>query len=260
MTLHPRELLAVAEQAARAGARELTVWRGQFTTREKALRDLVTDADLASEQAIRKIIAAQFPDHGFLGEESRVRDQLDLPYCWVVDPLDGTTNYVHGFPCYGVSIAAAHRGRLLAGVVYDPERDECFSAAAGEGATLNGKRITASGAGAVADALLAVSFPAHITPQSPDIEAFLRIAPLCQAIRRTGSAALNLAYVACGRLDGHWAHDINPWDAAAGVLLVQEAGGVATAAGGQPFNLAEGNYLAAATARLHAALAPLVRT
>jgi myo-inositol-1(or 4)-monophosphatase len=159
-----------------------------------------------------------------------------------------------------VSIAAAHRGRLLAAVVYDPERDECFAAAAGQGATLNGKRITASGVGRVADALLAVSFPAHITPQSPDIEAFLRIAPLCQAIRRTGSAALNLAYVACGRLDGHWAHDINPWDAAAGVLLVQEAGGVATAAGGQPFNLAEGNYLAAATARLHAALAPLVRT
>jgi myo-inositol-1(or 4)-monophosphatase len=124
---------------------------------------------------------------------------------------------------------------------------------------MNGKRITASGAGRVADALLAVSFPAHITPQSPDIGAFLRIAPLCQAIRRTGSAALNLAYVACGRLDGHWAHEIHPWDAAAGVLLVQEAGGVATASDGGPFNLAEGNYLAAATADLHAQLAPLVR-
>jgi myo-inositol-1(or 4)-monophosphatase len=259
MMLDPSQLLAVAEQAARAGALELTSWRGRFTAREKASRDLVTEADLASEHAVRACLAAHFPDHGVLGEEAPALDQLDRPYCWVVDPLDGTTNYVHGFPCYGVSIAAAHRGRLLAAVVYDPERDECFAAAAGQGATLNGKRITASGVGRVADALLAVSFPAHITPQSPDIGAFLRIAPLCQAIRRTGSAALNLAYVACGRLDGHWAHEIHPWDAAAGVLLVTEAGGVATAAGGQPFNLAEGNYLAAATADLHAELAPLVR-
>lgn len=259
MTLDPRQLLAVAEEAARAGARELTSWRGRFAAREKALHDLVTEADLASEQAVRQVIAAHYPDHGVLGEEAPALDQLDRPYCWVVDPLDGTTNYVHGFPCYGVSIAAAQRGRLLAGVVYDPERDECFAAAAGRGATLNGKRITASGVGAVADALLAVSFPAHLTPQSPDLGAFLRMAPLCQAVRRTGSAALNLAYVACGRLDGHWAHEIHPWDAAAGVLLVQEAGGVATASNGQPFNLAEGNYLAAATADLHAELALLVR-
>jgi myo-inositol-1(or 4)-monophosphatase len=255
----PRELLAVCEQAARAGARELADWRGRFTAREKAAHDLVTDADLASERAIRACIAAHYPDHGVLGEEAPAAEQLQRPYCWVVDPLDGTTNYVHGFPAYGVSIAVASRGRLLAGVVYDPLREECFAAALGEGARLNGQPMTTSGAGQLADALLAVSFPAQVTLESPDVRAFLRVAPLCQAVRRTGSAALNLAYVACGRLDGHWAHEIHPWDAAAGVLLVQEAGGTATACNGQPFNLAAGHYLTAATASLHEALAPLVR-
>jgi myo-inositol-1(or 4)-monophosphatase len=253
------QLLEVAEQAARAGARELMSWRGRFTTREKGVRDLVTDADLASEHAVRNVIRDRFPDHGILGEEAPDRRQLEREFCWAVDPLDGTTNYAHGFPCYGVSVAAAHRGQLLAGVVYDPERDECFTAAAGLGARLNGQSIAPTTATHVGDALLAVSFPAHVLLGSADLEAFLRVAPACQGIRRTGSAALNLAYVACGRLDGHWAHEIHPWDAAAGVLLVQEAGGVATASDGRPFELAAGNYLAASTAELHAALAPLVR-
>jgi myo-inositol-1(or 4)-monophosphatase len=259
MTLDPRHLLAVADEAARAGARELLAWKGRFTHREKAAHDLVTDADLASERAVRQVIAAHFPDHGILGEEAPVAEQLDREYCWVVDPLDGTTNYVHGFPCYATSIAVAHRATLLAGVVYDPERDECFAAAAGAGATLNNKKITASGAARLNDALLAVSFPAQLTPESPDLQAFLRAAPLCQAVRRTGSAALNLAYVACGRLDAHWALHIHPWDAAAGVLLVREAGGVATAASGRPFVLSAGDYLAAATPALHEELVPLVR-
>lgn len=255
----PKELLAVCDEAARAGARELLAWKGRFATREKAIHDLVTDADLASERAVRQVIAAHFPDHGILGEEAPAADQLERDYCWVVDPLDGTTNYVHGFPCYGVSIAVARRGELLAGVVYDPEREECFAAAAGEGARLNGKPIATSAVAKVSDSLLAVSFPARLTSASADLQAFLRTAPECQAIRRTGSAALNLAYVACGRLDGHWAHEIHPWDAAAGVLLVQEAGGVATACDGRPFNLAAAEYLAASTMELHQALLPLVR-
>jgi myo-inositol-1(or 4)-monophosphatase len=128
----PRELVIVCEQAARAGAEQLLAWKGRFQARQKAPRDLVTDADLASEKAVRAVIAAHFPEHGILGEEAPTPDELDRPYCWVVDPLDGTINYAHGNPCYGVSIAVASRGRLLAGVVYDPERDECFAAAAGE--------------------------------------------------------------------------------------------------------------------------------
>jgi myo-inositol-1(or 4)-monophosphatase len=255
----PVELLKIAEEAARAGAHELEAWQGRFTARQKGRHDLVTDADLASELAIRSVISRHFPEHGVLGEEAPAREQLEREYCWVVDPLDGTTNYVHGFPCYGVSIAVAHRSQLMAGVVYDPTRDECFSAAVGSGATLNGEPMSTTTVTDVGEALLAVSFPANLTHDSPDLEAFLQVAPMCQAVRRVGSAALNLAYVACGRLDGHWAHVIYPWDAAAGVLLVQEAGGVATGSDGRPFELAAGDYLTAATRELHAALVPLVR-
>jgi myo-inositol-1(or 4)-monophosphatase len=147
---------------------------------------------------------------------------------------------------------------LLAGVVYDPERDECFAAAAGEGARLNGQPMAVSPVTLIEEAMVAISFPAVITEDAPDVRAFLNVAPHCQAIRRTGSAALNLAYVACGRLDAHWAHQINPWDSAAGVLLVQEAGGVATGSGGEPYSVAEGHYLAAGAATLHDALRPLV--
>jgi myo-inositol-1(or 4)-monophosphatase len=219
----------------------------------------VTDADLASEKAVRGIINSQFPEHGVLAEEAPEPEQLRLPYCWIVDPLDGTANYAHGIPCYAVSVAVAHRGRLLAGVVHDPERKESFAAVAGEGAWLNGAPIAVSSVSQLQEALAAVSFPAELKEDSPDLLAFLKAAPCCQAIRRTGSAALNLAYVACGRLDAHWAHDIHPWDAAAGILLVQEAGGVATNSRGGPFVLAEGSYLTAATRALYEALLPLVR-
>jgi myo-inositol-1(or 4)-monophosphatase len=258
MSIAPTELLNVCETAARAGANELRAWLGRFQARQKAPRDLVTDADLASERAVRGTIAAAFPGHGILGEEAPDATQLELPYCWVVDPLDGTINYAHGYPCYGVSVAVTHRGKLLAGVVYDPERDECFTAAAGEGARLNGQPIAVSTTTLVEEALVAISFPAVVSAEAPDVRAFLNVAPHCQAIRRTGSAALNLAYVACGRLDAHWAHQINPWDSAAGVLLVQEAGGTATGSDGQPYRVAAGHYLAAGSAALHAALRPLV--
>ncbi|MBL9163296.1 MAG: inositol monophosphatase [Planctomycetaceae bacterium] len=255
----PADLLVVCELAARAGAEQLLAWRGRFQTREKAPRDLVTDADFASEQAVRRVIAEHFPDHGILGEEAPVMGQLDRPYCWVVDPLDGTINYAHGLPCYGVSIAVARRGELLAGVVYDPVRDECFAAATGRGSTLNRQPMGVSAAATVEESLVAVSFPPRLDDQSLDLKAFMRVGPVCQAMRRTGSAALNLAYVACGRLDAHWAHEIHPWDAAAGVLLVREAGGAVTAADGQPFDLARADYLAASTPTLHERLLPLIR-
>lgn len=252
------ELSSVAIAAARAGAKELLAWKGRFAAREKGVRDLVTDADLAAEQAIRQVISQAFPGHGFVGEESASAGQWDRPYCWVADPLDGTTNYVHGYPCYAVSIAVTAGDKLLAGVVLDPERNECFAAVVGGGATLNGQSIQSSGAKRVADSLLAVSLPAEVKPDSPDLARFLRLAPLCQAIRRTGSAALNLAYVACGRFDGHWAHEIHPWDSAAGMLLVQEAGGIATASNGMPYDVRKGNYLVAASTELHKELLGLI--
>jgi myo-inositol-1(or 4)-monophosphatase len=172
----------------------------------------------------------------------------------VVDPLDGTTNYIHDFPFFCVSVAVALQGRPVAGAVFDPLRDELFLAAAGEGATLDGAPIGPSGNEELSEALLAMSFPPKMGLETPDMKAFLQIAPLCQAIRRSGSAALNLAYVACGRLDGNWAFDIHPWDSAAGVLLVQEAGGVATSCLGDEYDLSKGNYLATSTPQLHRAL------
>lgn len=254
MSIQPSELLDVARQAARAGAEQLQKWKGRFRIREKSPRDLVTDADMAAEEAICGVISAAFPDHGILGEESAAADQLEKPYCWLIDPLDGTTNYAHGYPCYAVSIAAARQGELLAGVVLDPERDECFAAATGGGAMLNDVLFSTSDVQELDKAVLAVSLPTLLRDDSPDLISFLRTAPKAQAMRRTGSAALNLAYVACGRMDGHWAHDIKVWDGAAGVLLVREAGGVATACDGGPYDLKSADYLAASTPQLHAAL------
>ncbi|MDC0936865.1 inositol monophosphatase family protein [Pirellulales bacterium] len=255
-------LLDACRDAAQAGAAELLAWQDHFEAREKAPCDMVTDADLASEKAVIEVIRSQFPDHAIVGEESAgskatIRQLLGDEYCWVIDPLDGTANYVHGYPCYAVSVAVACRGELAAGVVWDPVANEVFAASAGGGATLNGKQIGVSETKAPRKALVAVSFPPGVTADSTDMRAFLRIAPVVQAVRRTGSAALNLAYVACGRLDAHWAHHIHPWDSAAGILLIREAGGVATDAGGKAFDLANGNYFVAGTRELHAELLAL---
>jgi len=259
MAIEPGELLQVAREAARAGAAQLQQWKGRFQVREKSPRDLVTDADMASEAAICEVISAAFPDHGILGEESAVATELEKPYCWLIDPLDGTTNYAHGYPCYAVSIAVAHRDELKAGVVLDPERDECFAAAVGAGATLNNAPFSTSEIQALDQSVVAISLPPQLRDDSPDLRSFLRIAPQSQAVRRTGSAALNLAYVACGRMEGHWAHEIHVWDGAAGVLLVREAGGVATACDGGPYDLQKGDYLAAATPQLHRTLLELIQ-
>ncbi|MCG8449770.1 MAG: inositol monophosphatase [Pirellulales bacterium] len=256
--LDPKQLLATCKLGAQAGAAELMAWRGRFSSQQKSAHDLVTDADFASQQAIQAIIRERHPDHGFLGEEKPDREQLKLPYFWVVDPLDGTTNYVHDFPCFAVSVAVAYQGQLVAGAVLDPLREECFLAAAGEGSWLNGEPIRVSRTKALGEALVAVSFPPDLQIDSPDLQAFLEVAPRCQAVRRTGSAALNLAYVACGRLDAHWAHFIHPWDSAAGVLLVREAGGVATAMRGGEYELSAGDYFVASQTELYQELLPLV--
>lgn len=245
------QLVATCKNACLAGGKQLTEWQGKFSTKEKSAQDLVTDADIASQEAVRRAVEQEFPEHGFLGEESPDLSQLEKPYCWVVDPLDGTTNYVHGFPCFGVSVAVARAGELVAGGVYDPTRNEMFLAGKGVGATLNDKSFLASKTSQMENGLVAVSFPPQMTADMPDIQAFLKVAPRCRAVRRTGSAALNLAYVACGRLDAHWAYHIFPWDSAAGVLLVEEAGGTVSAASGEPYDLSRGNYMVASTAKLH---------
>ncbi len=248
--------LETCEAAARAGGRELRAWLGRFDTHKKGIGDLVTDADLASQDAIRRTIAARFPDHAFLGEEQQkgpIRPGAD-DFLWIVDPLDGTTNYVHGYENYAVSVAIARGAEILAGVIYDPVRGQCFSAAAGKGAWLNGTRLKTSRVTDVAEALVAISLPAHVQRDSPDLLDFIEAAQACQAVRRSGSAALNLAHVASGALDAFWATHIHAWDVAAGVLLIREAGGIVTARDGTTFDLWNPHFLAAAGPQLHRGL------
>jgi myo-inositol-1(or 4)-monophosphatase len=247
------DLLETCETAARAGGQQLVAWRGRFQTREKGVADLVTDADIASQKAIQEVIAVRFPSHAFLGEESVNKDSIPKSdqLIWVVDPLDGTTNYVHGYPNYAVSIAISRGREILAGVIYDPVRDECYAAAAGKGASCNGRPIRVSNTTEVGQALVGVSLPARVLRQSPDLLDFVEIVQLCQAIRRSGSAALNLVHVAAGSLDAFWASHIHPWDVAAGVLLIREAGGIVTGRDGAEFDLWMPHFVSAATPQLH---------
>jgi myo-inositol-1(or 4)-monophosphatase len=246
--------LETCEMAARAGGQKILALRGHFQTRAKAPADLVTDADVASQEAIRHVIAGCYPDHAFVGEESSTdaRRMNDSELAWIVDPLDGTTNYVHGYPHYSVSVALAQGSTLLVGTVYDPVADVCFVAGTGRGAWCNGERMNTSRVTCVADALAVVSLPARVERDSPDLLDFIQASQACQAVRRSGSAALNFAYVAKGALDAFWATHIHPWDVAAGVLLVREAGGVVTARTGGEFDLRNPNFLAAANDDLHA--------
>ncbi len=250
------EWLATCEAAARAGAEQLVDWRGRFQTREKGFCDLVTDADLASQRAIQRVVGERYPDHAFLGEEHAGNSYPNHPdrLVWIVDPLDGTTNYVHGYPNYAVSVAIVQGQRILVGTIYDPVRDECFTAAAGKGAHCNGVPLKTSTTASLADSLVAISLPPRVRRDSPDLLDFIEVTQVCQAVRRSGSSALNLAYVASGALDAFWATHIHPWDVAAGVLLIREAGGIVTARDGAEFDLWNPHFVAAAGNGLHAEL------
>ncbi len=237
------DCLDAATEAARRGATLLEHWRGKFATREKGRADLVTDADQASQDAIKSYLAERFPRFGFLGEEESVgltceqtRPPADAPPTWVVDPLDGTVNYVHDVPAYCVSIGLWADGACVVGVILDPRQNELFAAARGHGATLNGKPIRVSETAHLKDALISTGFPYAMTAQRRNLAAWARVTEHSQALRRTGSTALNLAYVACGRFDGYWAFDNYPWDVAGGACLVAEAGGTLTAVDGAAFD------------------------
>jgi len=254
------EYLKICEEAARAGGVVLQEKLGQVTAREKAPADLVTEADLAAQQAIRRILLEAFPDHGFLGEETA---QTIVPcgpdeYRWIVDPLDGTTNYVHGVPFFSVSIGLQHGSEPVLGVVFHPMAEECFTAEAGKGAWLNGHPIHTSSVTEPKDALGAVGLPPGVAGEDSDVKAFVKTLPHCQALRRTGSAALNLCYIGCGRFDAGWCFSTKIWDVAAGVLIIREAGGMVTSPEGTPFDLLQGRFLAAANEPLHLAFRTLL--
>jgi myo-inositol-1(or 4)-monophosphatase len=252
--------LTVAVEAARRGAAELERWRAKFSVKEKSRADLVTDADHASQKVVMDTLLAAFPDHHFLGEEDSVgksleetRPPADAPPVWVVDPLDGTANYVHDVPAYCVSIGLWAAGKPVVGVIHDPRLNEVFTAALGLGAFLNGKPIRVSPVASLRDGMISTGFPADHGKALRNYESWGKVMAHAQALRRTGSTALNLAYVAAGRFDGYWAHDNYAWDVLAGAVLVTEAGGAITTADGKPFDPFRPDLLAT-NGRFHAEL------
>ena len=238
--------------AREAGARLREFYAQGVETEYKGDVDLVTVADRSVEKMIRSRLGEAFPEHGIYGEEG-TRERLQAEFRWYVDPLDGTTNFAHGFPQFAVSlgleqrpagIAADADGTLVAGVIYDPMRDEMFTAERGRGAQLNGRQIHVSRAKDLAEALLATGFPSRKRHASPNIHFYQEFTLRSHGVRRAGSAALDLAYVACGRLDAFWEFNLNPWDTAAGILLVEEAGGRVTDYAGSKYRLASDEILA----------------
>ena len=241
-----------AEIAREAGARLREYFIQGVATEYKGDVDLVTVADRTVEKLIRSRLGEAFPEHGIYGEEG-TRERLDGEYRWYVDPLDGTTNFAHGFPQFCVSMGLEHRpqgtkpdedGTLVAGVIYDPMRDELFAAERGRGTQLNGKPARVSRVATLAEALLATGFPSRKRHASPNIHFYHEFTLRSHGVRRAGSAALDLAYVACGRMDGFWEFNLNPWDTAAGILLMEEAGGLVTNFAGAHYRLASDEILA----------------
>ena len=225
----------MAEIAREAGA--LVMEHFQHVAIEyKGEADLVTIADRQSEALIRQRIASLWPSHDILGEENGLVD-TGSEYRWYVDPLDGTTNFAHGFPVFCISMALEHKGERIAGVVYDPTRDELFAAEKGSGAFLNGQPMQVSRTKELAECLVATGFPSRKRHKNPNIYFYHQLTLRTHGVRRAGSAALDLCYVASGRLDGFWEFNLNPWDTAAGVLIVQEAGGRVTDFAGAAFNI-----------------------
>src|ERR1700691_5173682 len=234
-------LPAMSAIAREAGALLMHHFHQHLKIEYKGDADLVTAADRASEVLIRDRIREQWPTHDVLGEEQGLSDQ-GSEYRWYVDPLDGTTNFAHGYPVFCVSIALERQAReqkaeRIAAVIYDPTRDELFSAEPGRGARLNGETIQVSKTAALKESLLATGFPSHKRHKNPNIYFYHQITLRTHGVRRAGSAALDLCNVACGNFDGFWEFNLNPWDTAAGVLIVEEAGGKVTRFDGSPFEI-----------------------
>jgi len=239
---HPDFLTPMQALAREAGA-VLISYFGKVAIEYKGEADLVTAADRSSEKLIVESIRRQWPHHDLIGEEGS-RTETGSDYRWYVDPLDGTTNFAHGYRVFCVSMGLEFKGELLAGVVYDPTRDEMFAAAKGSGAQINGRAIHVSKTPRLKESLVATGFPSHKRHKNPNINFYHQITLRSHGVRRAGSAALDLCYVACGRYDGFWEFNLNSWDTAAGVLLVKEAGGTVTDFSGGPFTIDSRQVLA----------------
>lgn len=253
--IDPGVLLETAVSAGRAAGKLLLGFaQSGFRVHHKSPINLVTDADRAAEQLIIGHIRAQFPTHRFLAEEQGRVEQSPSPYLWIIDPLDGTTNFAHGYPAYCVSIGLEYRGHCILGVVFDPSRDELFTAIEGAGAQLNSRPIHVSSTATLGESLLVTGFAYDIreTPRN-NLDHFAKFALKAQGLRRTGSAALDLCYVAVGRFDGFWEVRLNPWDMAAGSVIVREAGGQLTDFSGINLSI-YGQELVASNGHIHQAM------
>ena len=250
-----RAMNAAVAAAQKAGAILREQAKSGFgIERKTSIVNLVTDADRAAEQAIVDHLLAAYPTHGVLAEERGQQLRGESGCQWIIDPLDGTTNFAHGFPFYSISIALEQRGTCVLGVVLDPIRDELFTGETGQGAWLNGRPIGVSSIAALDDALLATGFAYDIRETADNnLDHFNHFALRAQGIRRTGSAALDLCYVAAGRLDGYWEVKLSPWDSAAGAVVLKEAGGRITHFDGSPYSI-YGQDLVASNGALHPAI------
>jgi len=254
-------LLNFAIQVARDAGNLLVQRLGAAQITNKGDIDLVTEADIAAEELIIDRIRSHYPLHGILAEESGEAVQQGTSrseWKWIIDPLDGTTNYAHGYPCFCVSIAVEHAGSLEIGVVYDPMRDEMFAAERGQGATLNERRIRVSSVEQLNSAMMCTGFPYNVRTRPDFARDFTNFTLHAQAVRRDGSAALDLAYIACGRFDGFWEDGLNPWDVAAGAILISEAGGRITNYENEPLDIYT-KKVVASNGRVHDAMLRLLR-
>ena len=243
-----------AATSAGDGLREDFLQIASLEIERKIGPDPVSAADLRAEATLRRALAAAFPDYGFLGEEGGLVGGTDETHMWIVDPLDGTANFLCGLPLFAVNVALVRAGKVVAGVTHLPMMDETFWAEIGGGAWLNGKPIAVSGQSELIRSVLAVGIPFAGKPRHEQFVAEMeRLTPNVLGIRRLGAAAVDMAYVACGRFDAYWEQSLNAWDMAAGVVIVEEAGGIVTDTVGQPLDLNGGTVLAS-TPKLHAEL------
>jgi myo-inositol-1(or 4)-monophosphatase len=257
MSEHLEAAVAIAREAG-ALVMDISRQRGQLAIKSFDLKgdfDLVTEADRASEKLIVERIHQRFPNHSIVAEEGGGGERAS-EYRWYVDPVDGTTNFAHGFPVFNVTLALEKAGEVIAGVVYDPTRDEMFAAERGGGAYLNQQPIAVSRVATVETSLVATGFPSRKRHENVNVHFFYQLAMLSHGVRRAGAAAIDLAYVACGRLDAFWEFALNPWDMAAGLLLIREAGGHATTMIGEPHHL-RSPHLLATNGHLHPAMTDL---
>ena len=260
MTRNPLFLTTAVEAVVRAGDLQMARFGQDIRIDKKGAIDLVTEVDLAVERMFRAMIAERFPDHAILAEELGGAAQVPAGPCWVFDPIDGTTNYAHGLPIFCASLALEFDGTAEVAAVYDPNRKELFTAERGGGAFLNGAPLRVSSAETLVDALLVTGFPYDVHSRVDEIVGlFGAFVGQARAVRRLGSAAIDLCWVAAGRMDGFWESDLKPWDIAAGALLVEEAGGRVSCLDGTPFASRQ-NQVLASNGRIHDAMLDVIDT